>query len=376
MTAIIDYHIDEVELATILASADSWTHLKLYYANTPDMTPADTGVSVALDSLTYEYELEYTSGNKSQWFRVVLYNGVTTSSLVEAPWIHGQGGTNLTTLRRRVGEVTGDLIAESTTGAGAVDGSTVVCNDPEVTRFEDGHFIGWYVYLPDTGDWSQVSNSVGQTLTVSPAFSAQVADATNFELMKRWTPKQYRDAINRAIINAYPQLSRSIISTALRTVADTYVYTQPADMISLSSVEVETDEDLAVGTADRGYPWRQVPFERLHNGIQRQFELRAPLPEDRRLRLMGQGLFNQVYADSDWVEVGFPEAEIIVYGAAHHLFQLLITTSAATDRDFYKEMAGMFLAMQKEYSGPLGTGRKAKRMWSAASQSNVRTRAY
>lgn len=374
MSITINFPIDETELETRMD--DGWTHVELFYANTPDVAYATTNVREALVADTYEYDLVWASGNGSQFFKVVYYNGSTNSELREARPFHGGSGVNLATIRQRVGKKLRDMVIAVTTSAGNT--TTANINNVEVTRFADDHFNNWFINNTSDLSWSQVSDFVqsGGAFTVSPAMSGN-GNAENIELTRRWTPTEYREAINTAILQVYPHLHAKILNTSLRTQAatageNTMRYQYPGDILSLKKVEIEADPDVYTEN-ERGYPWREVAFVPVQDGNTRYFELRRPLPSDRRLRLWGEAPLQLLYADTDWVEVGFPEVDLITFMACHNLFASLPNDAASSDIARYEQQAKYYLGMFGAYKENFGQGRMPQRVWNHDSQWNQRT---
>jgi hypothetical protein len=235
--------------------------------------------------------------------------------------------------------------------------------------------VGWYIQRTDTGAWSQVTawDTATKTLTFSPAI-ASVGSGVPIILTSRWTPNEYRRAVNWAIRNSYPTMSRSIIYTGLRTQVengtDIYFYRTPLDMRTINSVEMETDVDLATSATavDRGHPWRGIAFTPTKDGMEKGFEVKNALPDDRRLRVFGTGPLQQLYEQTDFVEVVDPETELLVYLAASHLYSLLTNEAASTDVDRYADMAKVNMGLYASHKSSLAPGRPAQSNWSQQSR--------
>lgn len=344
----VGYPIDELLLDEWMD--DGWTHIELFYSNTPEGPYTSTGLREELVAETYDYEFEFTTGTPGQWGKVVLWDGSSNSTETTAHAFPFGGGTTLATLRRLTGLQVKDMTYGSTTSAGSTTQAN--CTGIEVTRFEDDHFNGKYFHRTDTGAWTQVSDFAksGGVFTLSPAI-ASVGDAVPFEVTARFTPSEYRDAINWAIEAAYPTLSRTIVYTGLRTQVlneeDIYAYRIPHDIRTLNKVEVEEDSLLATTTTgpSRGHPWRRVAITRMRAGLVRSFELKQPLASERRMRLTGTGPLSLLYNDSDCVEAAMPERQLIVDLAAHRLFAGVTHEAASTDIDRFEKLGQYNLSL-------------------------------
>ena len=213
----IDYSIDEVQLAQLMA--DGWTHIELFYSNTPEGPYATTSEREPLALGQYEYTLVYPAGNPGQSFVILLWDGTANSREQDSRRFPGGGGTTLARLRQLTGRMLHDMVEGTTTGSGST--TSAVCAQIAVTRFDDSHFMNWFFNrVTGTQEWTQVTASAKSTgtLTLSPAI-ASVGSGVGFELTRRWTPPEYREALNWAITAAYPTLSRQVVNTSLRTQA-------------------------------------------------------------------------------------------------------------------------------------------------------------
>lgn len=367
MSITLDYPVDELRLSELMD--DGVTHLRLYSSATPEGPYTYTSVQVALVAATYSYTFTYASGNSALWYKVVSWDGATISDLRDSKAFHGGGGTTLAALVQSTGYRARDLIAATTTGVGNT--TSAVVDDVELTRYSTGYFVGWYIQRTDTGAWSQVTawDASTKTLTFSPAM-ASVGSGVPIILTKRWTPSEYRRAINWAVRNAYPAMSRSIVYTGLRTqvanAAKIYYYRVPLDMRTINAVEIETDVDLATSATavDRGHPWRGLAFTPTKDGMEKGFELKHAAPDDRRLRVFGTGPLQQLYEQTDFVEVVDPETELLVYLAASHLYSLLTNEAASTDVDRFADLAKTNMGLYASHKSALAPGRQPQQSWS------------
>ncbi len=373
MSTNIVYPVDELQLAQLIA--DGWTTLTLWVANTPDgaytnagVAPTPATLAAASTAETYEFLFEYAAGNPAQYYKVRAYDGSSYSSINDASPFHGGGGTTLAVLRQRLGKRLRDLVSGVTTSAGDTD--TANANSFAIIRYPDDYFNNWYFRRTDTDEVAQVSAFVktGGVFTLSPAITSVDVDVP-FEVTKRWTPDEYRDALNDAIAIAYPVLNRTIVSTALRTAEDAdgnfiYEYTVPHDIRILAKVEVESGL-YSTSTDGRvhGRPWEDLPFIQYRDGLQTKIEFKRSTDADRRMRIRGTGPLSLLHDDSDYVEVTHPQTELLIYLAAHYLWKLLPADAAATDIDRAEQMSDYFMALYMKDKDTFGTPRPAQTIW-------------
>lgn len=382
MSVTVNFSADELDLDTWIA--DGWTTLKLYSASSPDGSFTDTGLSPTPTLLStantagppHDFTFAYSGGNAAMWFKVVLYNGATTTNLNDASAFHGGGGTTLQVIRQRIGKLTHNMQIGATTSAGGVGGNTAICTTANFTRFRDDYFgggtgvDGWFFNNLGTNTWTVVSDwtqSTG-TFTFSPVFAAQVGSAVSFEVSNRWTPDEYRDAINWAIVSSYPVLSKPIVDTSIVTVDNIMTYSIPNNIRILNKIEIETDRDTIDNAA--GMPWRQVTYGEIDDGLSRSVEFKHELSSGRRLRFTGTTMLNQLYNDSDYVEVIDPQVDLIVYLAAHRLYAMLANTDTGSDIDRVQQQATYYMTLYNEGKTKHSSRRKSKKIWSSGSQWN------
>lgn len=368
MSVRLTHPIDPIELAD--AMTDGQTHVELFYANTPDGVYTTSAVRVALVAATYEYEFTYSGGNPSQWFKVVYWNGLANSSLKEAPPFHGGGGTTLVALRRKLGRRLRDLEWGVTTANGST--TSAICAEVRIARYRDDHFNNWlFNRLTGTPEWTVVTDwaTATDTFTLAPAI-ASVGSGVEFEVTRRWTPEEYRDALNWAIVASFPILSRAIITTSVLTEADTYQYTIPAHIRFPASVEVESNNNLTGATQDvRGFPWKAAPHRIIHDGLQQIVEFDVKPTASRRLRITGTGALSQLYSDDDYVEVVEPQTELLIALAANYLYRLLPNDAASSDIDRYQQLADYYMAVYTKDKDAFATARAPRQHWSAEARS-------
>lgn len=378
MAITIQHALDELQLLDL--QDQGYTTLALYYSNSPEGPYTDTAVTpdpatlaaAVVATTPYIFEFAYGSGNASQWFKVVASDGAAISALTDSQAFHGGGGTNLETIRQKIGKITNTMHIGTTTANGNVGGTTAYADYAKFRRYRDDYFggatgaDGWIWNNLSTDTWSIVSDWEQATglFTFSPAFAAQVSSGTSFEVMTRWTPDEYRDAINWAITNAYPVLSKPVIDTGTLSQEDIFEYPIPNSMKILNKVEIEsTSFSDSTDTRTRGLPWRSIPYEELDDGLNRKIAFKRELDDGRRLRLTGTTMLSQVYNDTDFVEIVDPQVDIIVYLAAHRLYTLLVNSDASSDIQRYTQQAAYFMSMYESAKRVKATRRKPKTIW-------------
>ena len=101
----------------------------------------------------------------------------------------------------------GDLWQSTTSAIGAADGSTVV--DSLTQRWGRDAVLDGYVRITSgtcLGQVRRVSGFTGATMTVAPAFTAQIDASVTYEF-HRYDPVKKFSALDRGRIMAYPQLA-------------------------------------------------------------------------------------------------------------------------------------------------------------------------
>ena len=378
MAVIITHNIEELELDALIAQG--YTTIKLYYASTPDGVYADSGATPDpatlaesnTDGPPHEFTFEWASGSPAYWYKVLAFDGASLSDINDSQAFHGGGGTTLKTLRQRLGKMTKTMFVGQTTSAGNVDGTTLICSHARFSRFPDDYFggfsgaDGWSVYIPSTGSWSQITDWVQSTstFTVSPALSAQIGSGTEFEVSFRFTPEDYKDAINWAIVDCFPILYKPIIDLSIYTEDDLYQYQVPQNIRIVNKVEMEsTSNSDSTDSRTKGMPWQEIPFEIIDDGLIRTFEFKNELAEDRRLRIHGTSILTQLYNESDYVEAIDPQIDLILYRAAHKLYADLANTAPSTDVNRYKEQATYYQSLFVENKTKRSRRRRSQRIW-------------
>lgn len=339
------------------------------------------GSTTATDAASYLYTFTWTSGNPAQWFKVVAWNGTTNSSLDDASEFHGGGGTTMATIRQRLITEIRDGWTLPATGAST---TSATFTSPRMTRFTNpNYFTNWFVHDVTNSQWTQASASSlaggTWTLTLSPALGTAVANGDTCEVTRRFTPDELQEAINWAVVEAYPSASRLMINTANMTSQQIYQYAVPNDMKSVLSVEIESAANAgSTVMATRGHPYTQVPFMILRDGVRQTIEIKRQYSANRRLRIVGLGLASPMVSDNDYCELIDPQLNILVYLAAARLFDTYMADAASTDIARYEQLAQSFHQKADIAKREHASARKAKRMWayeqmnsSAAWQSGI-----
>ena len=377
MSVTIKFPMDELQLDDLIAN--SWTTLKLYYSNTPEGPYVDTTVSPDMTlseantiGAPHLFTFSCLNQNPAQWFKVVAYNGITVSPLTDSQPFHGGGGTTLQAIRQKVGLFTSTMKIGTTTSTGASNGSTAINTEAKFKRFRDNYFggvtgvDGWFFNNLSTNQWTVCSGwtQSSGTFTLAPALSAQVGSGVNFEVMARWTPDEYRTAINWAITYAYPYLSKTVIDISTRTEEDIFEYTIPYNIRILNKVEIEdTTFSSSTDSRTRSHPWRQISFSPLEDGTDRKIEFKVELASDRRLRFTGTTLLSLLYNDSDYVELFDPQIDLLVYLTAYRLYSSLENTDPSSDINRFDSLAQKYLQMWEVNKTKKSVRRKAKKIW-------------
>lgn len=381
MSVTVNYSLEETQLQDLIDSG--YTTLALYYASSPDgqfqsaaVTPSPATLAAAKTAgEPYNFTFTYTNGNPALWFKVVASDGSNTTGLNDAETFHGGGGTTLQRIRQMTGKLMHGLYTGTTTSNGST--TTAICAHPRFTRRRDNYFgdtttgtDGWLFHNLSTGEWTEITGFTASTgtFTLSPAI-ASVGNGVNFEIMSRWTPEEYRDAINWAIVNTYPTLSKPVIDTSIVTEKNKFRYQVPNNIRILNNVELGTmDNDSETSLTSKWHPWRKMPYTPYDDGLNRYLEFKREPPFDEEvggyvLRLTGTAALSQLYSDTDYVEVVEPQVELIIYMAAHRLYSLLPNDAASSDIDRWSAQSQYYLALYNEFKKSFGARRKPKTMW-------------
>ena len=381
MSVTVDFPIDPMTLDELRDAG--WTTIQLWYSNTPDGSYANSSATVSPTTLAlmssgedYVATFTYSSGNRAQWFKVRAYDGANYSDLPNSRPFHGGGGTTLTYLRQLVGRElqimeTGTLTTSSNTTTGIFPAT-----DASIARRADDYFNGQYWFNTTRGLWVSVTDWVQSTRTATVPTVAAQATTDSIEIWQRFTPDEIRHALNWAITAAYPHLFTRVVNTSVLTAQDIYQYDVPADIFSVHSVEIESEQFItSTVAATRGHPWEQTPYAIIKDGLSQKIEFKRQYNPERRLRIQGTGLLSRLYNETDFVETIEPRLDLLVYLAAFRLYRSLPNTAASSDIDRYTALADHYWARAEKARGNLGEPRPAKQMWSASAQQGFVVRA-
>ena len=373
MAVTVDIALDPIKLEDLQDAG--YTTLTLWVAASPDGSYSNSGASVSPVSLALMESTEdftatftYSAGTGALWGKVRAYNGSTYTALSDASPFHFGGGTTLAVLRQKLGEEIKDM--RRGTAVATTNTTSTTTTDVDLLRFPDDYFNSWFLHDTTLSLWSVVSDWVQSTgvLTNSPAITGKAA-ADTFELTRRFSPDEYRKAINRALVDCYPVLHRPIVATGVQTATNYYQYDVPNDIRKINSVEVESSQNITSEVqTTRGQPWTQVPFSAIKDGLTQVIEVKSQYTPERRLRIRGIGTLSQLYNDSDYVEAIEPQTELIIYYAAFRLYRGLAAEAAASsDTDRYTSLANHYLGQAAEMKKEWVMGRPPMRFWGSES---------
>lgn len=377
MSVTVNYSISAADLNDL--DDAGYTKLRLWYSNYPDgpwayaSVEADQTIAAALaadtDALAYDFTFTYTGGNAGQHFRIRPYNGAAYADINDSPPFPGGGGYTAAYIRRVTGLLLGDLVVGAADAGGDTD--TCITSTLDVIKEPDDHYNGKFFNNLTSGDKTIVSDWVQstKTFTLSPAITSIAAD-DGFEITGRWTPEEYRVAINEAIKSSYPVLNRNIVHEGYLTEEDVFSYNVPGDIRTVSKVEIGDISD----STTNNHPWREIPFKAFKDGLTRKIEFKRnpPYSEGQRpIRIWGTGPLQQVYEDSDLVEVDDHQVLLLSYKTAFHLYTLKAAKAASTDRAYFQEMAKFYLSLYNENAKSAGSGRQPRRNWSQTARWRV-----
>jgi len=341
----------------------------------------------------------------------------------------------LTTLANAIeamADLTGDYLSGTCTTIGAAAGGSLIdARLQDKSRNQDDYFNNQMVYITAgtsvAGDERYISDFTAASGTVTPyqAFTAQVPSASTYLILSKWAASDIRRALNMAITDGYPWISRLFVDETLDTVADKWSYNlgdsgtgtytsvtctdttkawqtnQHAGLLMQSGGNTAT---IASNTAtvlttstwsttptsldayqiihpirevlDVAYqansdvttrPYPRIPFEvRNNNGII-TIQLLAYPPVGENLRIVGRGplsLFSTTTTST--TEIGQPHIKALYYLAAYHLFSRAPSMSASQDRDFYEKEATRYYGLWEHELSRRKTGTPPKRIWSTA----------
>lgn len=372
MSVTVTAPIDPLLITQLIA--DGYTTLTLWYANTPDGTYANTAAAPAPTTLAlmsstevYSATFTYSAGNSAQWFKVRPYNGSSYADISESSPFHGGGGTTLAVLRQKLGSEMRDIrLGTLTTGTST---SSAVCASTDIFRFASNYFNGKILNNTTRSLWSSITTSTkgasDTTFAISPSIAAQ-ASGDAIEISTRFTPTEYRDAINWGIHASWPILVKNIVNTSILTVNQQYQYDVPQDIKNVHLVEIESQlNQTSTDQGVRGFPWTEVPHRLIPDGLRKKLEFERWFVPDLRFRITGTGPLSQLYSDSDFVEVIEPQTDLILYYAAFRLYSSLTNDAASSDVERYAELAKHYWGLADTLKAAFFQARPAKRGWSA-----------
>lgn len=373
MSQDFTYPIDPVRLATRIASG--WTYLSLWYSRYPEgpysnasVTWSPTTLALMSSGEDYTATATYTSGDPSYFYKIRLYNGSSYSDLSESETFQGGGGFRLRELRESIGKE----IRELRTGVCVAGTSTsqVVVQTAGIQRAPTNYYNGWFVNNFTRSAWSVVTastrNASDNTCTVSPVITAQ-ASGDEIELLRRFTPDEYRDAINWAITTSYPVLGKVTDYREIMTATNIFEYDLPLSIRNIKSVEIESlnNSDSTV-QATRGHPWSEIPYEIIQDGIHNRLRLRSYYPPARRLRIVYFIPLDNLYNEADYVNIYGEQLNYLKYLAIHKLYDGMINDGAASDREFFKERSLAYWGKADTLKSRVMTRRPAHHVWQAS----------
>lgn len=378
MTATLPVALDELLIEALID--DGFTTLTLWVSDeqagpytVTAATVSPTTLALMSSTNVFKATFTYSAGTAAQWFRVVPYTGSAYAPLSNSAPFHGGGGTTLTALRRKLGRLIRDLkVGTLTTGTNT---TSAVFSAADFHRFANDYFNNWILNNTTRALWSPITAWVKgastSTATVAPAITAQVSGDTA-ELTRRFTPDEYREALNWAITASYPVISKTIENTALLTASNIYRFAVPNDIKRVSSVEIESQSYQTSEVEEtRGFPWKDIPFDIRRDGMRQYIELDSFYTPGLRLRVRGVGPLSQVYDETNYVEEIDPQVDYICYLAAFYLFRSLGHESAATDIDRFQGLAKHYQQLAESMKGEYGEGRPAIRMWNASTRGSA-----
>jgi len=369
--------IDPVQLEELQDAG--YTTLTLWVANTPDgaytnsgVTPSPATIALMESGENFTATFTYSGGTVAQWGKIRGFDGSNYTPLADAVPFHFGGGTTLTRVRQLLGKEIRDL--RTGTATTSTDANTVITSTPDIFRWQTGTFNNAFLHNTTRSGWAQITSSTKGASTTTIELGANIASQAtgdSFEITKRWTPDEYRDAINWAIVSSYPWLARQVTNTGLMTADQVFRHQVPHDIKSVLSVEIETDAHItSESQATRGHPWIDVPFAIRKEGLLQYIELETPYTPNRRLRVTGIGPLSQLYNESDYVEEMQPQVELLVYLAAFRLFRNYVNDAASSDIDRYEALAGHYMGLCEKFKQAHQQSRPARRWWSSLNRGN------
>lgn len=135
----------------------------------------------------------------------------------------------------------------------------------------------------------------GGTITLTSSFSGATVQEEEFDIHKRWTFQEYRDAINDAINELYPKIYLPVVDETTIATSGTLRYNIESLAVPLSelgTVEIET-------SARR--PWQQRSA--IVSADKRYLEFDLPAPSaGRKIRIIYEGRIQPLVNEFDIIE--------------------------------------------------------------------------
>jgi hypothetical protein len=341
--------------------------------------------------------------------------------------------TTLTTATEELSDMLGDFLNGTCTSQGGAAGATLI--DTRLTdksRDTDDYFNDQVIWITAgtsvAGDERYIKDfAKAGTITPYLAFSAQVPNASTYQIFKLWTATEYRKALNRAITDAYPWVSLLYADETLTTVADIWQYrlgdynsgataTYAAGTLTdtgkawqtnqFAGMTVKSGANSAVvasntatvltlaanwspstPTAADAYiiehpitdvfdvsyqqdtthttrSYVSIPFEVYEHQGTEIIQLLAYPPVDRALRITGRGSLTEWTSTvTSTSEVGGKQLKLLYYLAAYHLFSRSPSLSPSQDRGFYHDEAQRYYALWERERGRRKTVTPPRRIW-------------
>lgn len=180
-------------------------------------------------------------------------------------------------------------------------------------------------------------NTATNTITVTPGL-ASTSTNTQYQIFRRLPPSAYLQAITESIRSAFPAIHASKSNTSLSIVAQTYIYTVPADFDEVTLVEIQTN----LGITD--YPYKQIPFDLIKSDELQTIQLLETYPATYKLRITGMGAMTAPTSLISTINISGDDIEIVKIGAKSSLYRRLAGIASDGSED-----QSNFLGLAKTY---------------------------
>lgn len=327
----------------------------------------------------------------------------------------------------------GDLLSGTATEIGGAAGVTLIdARLKDKSRNQDDYFNDQVIYIVTgtgvAGDERYISDFTATSGTVTPyqAFSAQVPNASTYQIHRLWTPTEKRRALNQAIYDVYPWVARLHLDETMQTVAEKWAYRlgdwgsgaavsygattltdtgkawQTNQFAGLKVVSGANSATIASNTATvltvgawspttptaadayqiiypivevfdvayqtstdyTTYPYTSIPFEMQERQGSKVIQLLAYPPPSRYLRVTGRGRLTEWTSTiTSASEIGHPQLKLIYYLAAYHLFSKAPSLVPNQDRDFYEGEAKRYYSKWLQERAVRRTVVPPRRIW-------------